>query len=360
MTKHEEISRWLREKIADGGFPVNSKIPSENKLAARFGCSRQTVRQAIGTLEAAGIVSRAQGSGTFVSRRTAKTSRAATMRVGVITTYLDDYIFPGIIQGIERVLSARHYSMVLGITYNRQTDEESALRQMLENGVDGLIIEGTKTALPNVNELLYQEIIEHGIPIVFLNSCHRGCTEARVVMNDILAGELATNALISKKHRRLGGIFKSDDLQSLHRYEGMQRSVKQAGLSLPDASVLWYTTEDIPYLFSGSFDHMILSRFEHTTGLVCYNDQIAVSLIRLLHRYGKNVPDDYSIVSFDNSALAENIACGLTSVIYPAREIGEQAAGLLFKKLDDPSCREHIVIRPEIQFRSSVRSISEV
>ncbi len=357
MTKHEEISRWLREKIADGTFAMDSRIPSENQLAALFCCSRQTVRQAIGSLEADGIIVRTQGSGTFVCRRDARIRQAATMRIGVITTYLDDYIFPGIIRGIEQILSARHYSMVLGITHNRQTDEENALRQLLENGIDGLIIEGTKTALPNVNELLFQEVCDRGIPMVFLNSCHRGCSAARVVMDDILAGELAANALISENHTQLGGIFKSDDLQGLHRYEGMQRAVKQAGLPFSDASVLWYTTEDIPYLFRGSFDSMILSRFEHITGLVCYNDHIAASLIRMLQKYGKHVPEDCSIVSFDNSALAQNIACGLTSVTYPAQEIGRQAASLLLKKLEEPSCCEQIVFRPEIRIRSSIRTI---
>ncbi len=357
MAKHEEISRWLKENITNGVFAIGSKIPSENELAAKFGYSRQTVRQAIGALEAAGILSRTQGSGTYVCRRTEQKPKNATMRIGVITTYLDDYIFPGIIHGIEEVLSENHYTMSLGITHNRQTDEANALNQMLENGIDGLIVEGTKTALPNVNEQLYRNISEQGIPIVFLNGYSRGCTESYVVMDDVSAGEISAEALISEGHTSIGGIFKADDQQGLNRYEGMQNKIREHGLTVSDHSILWYTTEDLPYLFNGSFDDMILSRFQGVTGLVCYNDQIAASLIRLLQRHHLSVPEDYSMVSFDNSRLAGKVSCDLTSVIYPSQEIGRMAAELVLKKIAEPNCRDSVTVQPELKLRNSVRTI---
>lgn len=357
MAKHEEISRWLREKITDGTFAIGDKIPSENELAAQFGYSRQTVRQAIGSLEAAGILTRTQGSGTYVCRKTEQQPRNATMRIGVITTYLDDYIFPGIIHGIEEVLSENHYTMSLGITHNRQMDEENALRQMLANGIDGLIVEGTKTALPNVNEQLYQEISDRGIPIVFLNGFSKGCMESYVVMDDVRAGEISAEALISKGHTKIGGIFKADDQQGLSRYEGLLHKVREHGLMLADNSILWYTTEDLPYLFNGSFDEMILDRFQNVTGLVCYNDQIAASLIRLFQRHQMSIPETYSMVSFDNSRLAGKVSCDLTSVIYPSQEIGHMAAELMLKKISDPACRESITLQPELKLRNSVRAI---
>lgn len=135
------------------------------------------------------------------------------MRIGVITTYPDDYIFPGIIHGIEDVLSEHHYTMALGITHNRQTDEENALRQMVENGVDGLIVETTKSALPNANMLLYHEILDRGIPVVFLNGYYHNLNESHIIMDDVRAGEIAANALTDKGHQKIGGIFKSDDIQ---------------------------------------------------------------------------------------------------------------------------------------------------
>lgn len=356
--KYEKISQWIKDKILDGSFPVGTKIPSENELSVQFGYSRQTVRQAIGILEADGYLIRSKGSGTYVHRPHRRLNEEATMRIGVITTYLDDYVFPGIIHGIEEVLSENRYSMSLGITHNKQADEENCLRQMLENGVDGLIVEGTKSALPNVNGMLYREIADRGIPIVFINGYYRDYCDSYVVMDDIKAGENLMDLLISKGHKKIGGIFKSDDIQGLKRYEGMQKSAKRNNISIQDNAVIWYTTEDFTYLFDGSLDEAILTRLNDVSAVICYNDQTAVALIKLLAKYSFRIPRDYSIVSFDNSFLADEGTYNLTSVIYPSQEIGRKSAELILKRVNRPDYSEKIVLKPVIEERSSIKILN--
>lgn len=360
MAKYKDVSNWLREKIMDGTFAMNKKIPSENKLAEKFGYSRQTVRQAIGILVSEDLLVRAQGSGTYVSRHAAKIRQPATKRIGVVITCPDDYIFPGIIHGIEDVLSREHYTMTLGITHNRYTDEENALRQMIANGVDGLIVESTKSALPNANRLLYREIFDRGIPVVFLNGYYYGLKESYVTMDDIEAGKIAAKALVSRGHKNIGGIFKSDDIQGIKRYEGVQAFMRDKQLALAENSVFWYTTEDIPYLFTGDFDTVLLSRFSGITGLVCYNDQIAASLVRLFTRHALSVPEDISVVSFDDSSLADTVSCGLTSVVYPSVGIGHNAAEIILKKLSDPACGDCIIMAPKLNERGSIRDLTVI
>lgn len=355
--KHEEISQWIKDRILDGSFPVGSKIPSENELSVQFGYSRQTVRQAIGNLETEGYLIRSKGSGTYVHRPSKLKNEEITMRIGVITTYFDDYIFPGIIHGIEEILSENRYSMSLGITHNKQSDEENCLHQMLTNGIDGLIVEGTKSALPNVNSILYKEIAKKGIPIVFINGFYRDYCDSYVVMDDMRAGEDLMELLISKGHRKVGGIFKSDDIQGPRRYEGMQKAAKRHGISIQDNAVIWYTTEDFNYLFDGNLDEAILSRLNNVTALICYNDQTAAALIKLFSRYSFRVPRDYSIVSFDNSFFAKEAAYNLTSVIYPSQEIGRKAASLILKRISEPDYTEKIVLTPSIKERGSINEL---
>ncbi len=358
-TKYEELSQWIKNRILDGSFPVGTKIPSENELSVQFGYSRQTVRQAIGTLETQGYLVRSKGSGTYVHRPSRQSREEVTMRIGVVTTYFDDYIFPGIIHGIEEVLTNNHYSMCLGITHNKQSDEENCLKQMLDNGVDGLIVEGTKSALPNVNGTLYREIVDKGIPIVFINGYYRDYCDSYVVMDDVLAGELLTDLLVKKGHKKIGGIFKSDDIQGLKRYEGMQRAAKRNHVIIQDTAVLWYTTEDFPYLFDGNLDEAILSRLNDVSAIICYNDQTAASMIKMFSRYSFRIPKDYSIVSFDNSFLADDAAYGLTSAIYPSQEIGHKAASLILKRIQKPDYSEKIVLNPSIEERSSVLDLTQ-
>jgi len=356
-SKHAALSQWIKENIENETFKVGEKIPSENELASRFGISRQTVRQAIGNLVSEGMLIREHGSGTFVLPKN-KISAEKTMRIGVITTYLDDYVFPSIIHGIEEVLTPNGYTLSLGITHNKPSNEEKSLLQIMQNGVDGLIVEGTKSALPNINFSLYEQIREKNIPIVFINGYYKGYDDSYIILDDAKAGEILTDVLIDNGHTLLGGIFKSDDFQGIGRYEGFQRSMKKHNLTVNDNSVIWYTTEDFHYYFEGSMDKIILERLADVTGVFCYNDLVAAALIRLLKRNQKTVPDDISVVSVDNSFLAKQLVYNLTSVTYPAKRIGKKAAQILLQHISNNHKPEHIVMEPNIKIRGSVKKLN--
>ena len=89
------------------------------------------------------------------------------------------------------------------------------------------------------------------------------------------------------------------------------------------------------------------------------NDQIAAAVSELFKRNDIFVPDDISLVSFDNSPLAADMAYGFTSAIYPSAEIGSTAAKLLLRCIRDNTLREHVRLKPDICYRSSVRNISD-
>ena len=358
LSKHVALSQWIRENIRNGTFAADTKIPSENELASQFKYSRQTVRQSIGTLVAEGILVRERGSGTFVRLPNKRTITNVTMRVGVITTYLDDYIFPSIIHGIEEVLTDNGYTLSLGITHNKPADEENCLNKMMQGDVDGLIIEGTKSALPNANEHLYNLLKEKNIPTVFINGYYSNYCDSYIVMDDVKAAEMLTDILIQNGHTHIGGIFKSDDIQGLKRYEGILKTHKSNNLVMNDTSIIWYTTEDFRYLFDGSFDKVLLERLKGITAVVCYNDQVAAAFFRLLKRNGLSIPEDISLVSFDNSFLAKEMVCNLTSSVYPSKKIGKLAAGLLLRRMINPLLSEKIKLDPTVKIRNSVKNLN--
>ncbi|MGB8451098.1 MAG: GntR family transcriptional regulator [Anaerocolumna sp.] len=357
LSKHAVLSQWIKDNIANNTFKVGEKIPSENELASRFMFSRQTVRQAIGTLVTEGFLVREHGSGTYVRLPGKKIAAEKTMRIGVITTYLDDYVFPGIIHGIEEVLTDNGYTLSLGITHNKPSDEENCLIQIMQSGVDGLIVEGTKSALPNPNEQLYMQIQEKNIPTVFINGYYRGYNDSYIILDDVKTGRILTDLLFENGHTSIGGIFKSDDLQGIGRYEGLLKSIKNNNLTLNENSIIWYTTEDFRYFFEGTMDKILLDRLNSITGVVCYNDLVAAALIRLLKRNGKSVPEDISIVSVDNSFLSKQMVCNLTSIVYPAKKIGRKAAQILLQHINNPQKPEHIILEPYIKIRDSIKKL---
>lgn len=355
--KYQILQEWLRERIISGEYCENQQIPTEAELAEQFPYSRHTIRQAISTLENEGLLRRIRGKGTFVCRPQSGQSTAqmpGNQRIGVLTTYLDDYIFPGIVNGIERVLTEHGELFTLGLTHNKTQQEAAALQRLLDSGISGLIIEGTKSALPTPNKPILQKFRDAGIPMVFINGFYDGGSDSSVLMDDVYSGEMVTQLLLDHGHRNIGGIFKSDDIQGIKRYQGMIRGMQNNGQNIHDDSILWYTTEDLPYLFAGAMDQMILTRLKDASAVICYNDEIAVNLISVLNRAGKQVPHDISIVGFDNSPFAALPLYDLTTVTYPAQQIGETAARILLKSLADPSYRESVKIQPELVLRKSV------
>jgi GntR family transcriptional regulator of arabinose operon len=325
---HHIVTETLIKQIKDGTYKEGNKIPSENELAKKLEISRQTVRHAINTLEQKGYVYRIQGSGTFVGH---KFKKSETKTIGVIITYLNDYIFPSIIQGIDSVLSAKGYTMNLGITHNKIEKEYQALQRMLLNGVDGIIIEGTKSALPNLNTALFQQLKKEGIPYIFINGNYDNTGNGYVLLDDVKASQTVCEELIMNGHTDIGGIFKSDDIQGQKRYQGFINKMKQHQLSISDESIIWYTTEDLDYLFCGKLDSVVLERLENVTGIVCYNDEIAAALIKLFKRNSVDYQNKYSIISFDNSTIASSSVYDLTSYEYPCALMGETAAEAILK-----------------------------
>lgn len=354
--KYMTIVQWGKTKIESGLFSVGDRFYSEKELSARFGLSRQTVRRALEILEEDKYIHRRRGSGTYVAYNVAE-SRPKTMNVGVISTYLDDYIFPGIIRGIETVLTGHGYTIQFAYTRNQVANESRALQNMLEKGVDGLIVEPTKSGLPCLNLETYQQIWNKKLPLVFFNAAYPGLSFPMVSLDDEAAGMQVTRYLINAGHTRIAGVFLLDDRQGHLRYLGYLKALREAGLTVPDENILWYSTEDIPGLFEQP--ERILRRLDGCTALVCYNDLIAVRAIRFFREHGMRVPEDISITGVDNCDRAALCDPPLTSILHPMEELGKKAAEILVGMMNGRE-GETMQFSPQLMERFSVKKIPKL
>ena len=197
--KYTDLMNWIREQILSGEFTIGMRLPSENELGKKFSISRQTVRQATSVLESEGLLERRRGSGTYVSATSNSVKKSSSRNIGVVLTYLDDYIFPSIVKGIERVLTKNGYFMQLAFTYNRVEKEAYILDSMIKNNIDGLIIEPSKSGIPYINTDFYQKIKALGIPCIFVHADTNplmGIPSIR--MDDYKLGEAAAEYLIKQ------------------------------------------------------------------------------------------------------------------------------------------------------------------
>lgn len=165
-----ELVRFIREEIESGRLVPGQKMYSENELKDMFGMSRQTVRHAISILEQEGIIYKIQGSGTYINDTRLANLEKRT-RIAVVTTYVDGYIFPSTIQGIENVLFEKGYSVQIAFTNNQNSREKTILEDIISRDeVAGVIMETTKSGIPNPNLPLFRELGKKKIPILFINS----------------------------------------------------------------------------------------------------------------------------------------------------------------------------------------------
>lgn len=321
--KYVQLFAELKRSIDRGEYPVGEKLPGETELSWRYHMSRQTVRQALSLLEQEGMIQRRQGSGTYV-----KALKTAPKSVGIIATYISEYIFPSILRGMEESLREDGFIPSLFATQNRVEREREILEGLLERQIDGLIVEGTKTALPNPNLALYEEFRKKGIPVVFFNGFYEGLPHSvSVTMDDRAGGRKAVDYLVSKGHRKIGAVLKSDDIQGVKRYEGYLDGLLKHGLSLKDERVIWFHSENRARLFQkGDETTWELKRLSGCTAVVCYNDEAAVKLIGALGERGLSVPEDQSLISFDNSFLSGIGPVRLTSLEHEKESLGAAAA----------------------------------
>ena len=354
-TKYMRLATSIRALLDSGELQRGDRLYSEHALCMKFHVSRQTVRQALKELEAEGLIERRRGSGTYIAQDIFA-QRKPTMSIGIISSYLDDYIFPSQTKGVERVLSEHGYSMHLGITYDKTYNEAKHLRAMLDKDVDGVLVEPAKSALPYVNTAYYQEFIRRGIPILQVNSFVKELALPYVALDDRKGGYLACMHLIKMGHRRIGGVFKHDDHQGHLRYQGFMKALSEHDLLYNEEHVYWYSTEDREALFALS-DSQLLKRISGCTAVFCYNDQVALILIEQLRQSGKQVPKDVSIVGYDDSNLATVSVPALTSIVHPGQVLGELAAQQLLEMIAQPSSTGGYVFEPQLVERESVRQL---
>src|SRR5690606_20734577 len=155
--KYQRIVDDIKSHILSGEYKTGDQIPTESALQDTYPVSRQTVRKAILELANEGFLRSEKGSGTYVSNqyKSKANGNMNNKTIGVITTYISDYIFPSIIRGIESRLNEDSYSLLLASTNNDVAQEKKALEMMLSYGVDGLIVEPTRSNVDNLNIAYY-------------------------------------------------------------------------------------------------------------------------------------------------------------------------------------------------------------
>lgn len=344
--KYHKIAAELKEKIISGVYPPDSNLPPELQLCTEYDVSRQTIRAALQILVDEGLIQRRQGSGSRILMQNIP-QEAKQRTVAVITTNITDYIFPSVLRQAEACLTAGNCTIMLFATYNQVAQERRILLDLLnQKKIDGLLVEGTKAALPNPNLDLYRKLQAKKIPIVFFHGSYRDLENTVAILDDNYnGGRMLVEYLASKGHRKIAGLFKNDDLQGHQRYAGFVDALCDLNLPMDDKHIFWYNTEYRDILDSNSelWEFAVAPILKDCSAVVCYNDQIANTLIDYLISHDVSVPEQLAVVSFDNSVYSSLSPIRITSLSHAKQNVGNIAAQTLINLMDGKEAKNQAV-----------------
>lgn len=365
--KYSIVKKSIKSKILDGTYEPHQKIPSESEMMRQFNVSRHTVRLAVGELVSEGWLYREQGAGTFCADRTDQQRKESGSRknIAIVTTYISDYIFPSIIRGAEAYLSEQGYHVTLFNTNNDHEKERIYLEKIITQGFDGAIIEPTQSAFTNPNINYYLNLERLDIPYIMINAYYDELEPIRVVVDDERGAFLQTEHLIKNGHKEILGFFKTDDMQGTLRMKGYLKAHRKYGVPINPKHIVTYNTSGKHTKPIEELKFFLNQQGPHPTAIVCYNDELAMKLLDVIRDHQLRVPDDLSIIGFDNSFLAEMSEVKLTSIEHPKSDLGKTAGKLILsmikrKQMNKEAGEEvkSVIYSPELVLRRSTKQIN--
>lgn len=287
--KYLSVYKDIIQKINDGFYANQTRLPSEAQLMEQYHVSRQTVRSALTKLKQEGFLMSSQGSGTFVTNQH---QQLHLNRVALIMFQADTSAFPIIIQNIEKIFSEKGINLMLFISNASISKEKEILERLIRDPVDGILF----YPLDSQYECLHTDLLEKldylGTRILFIEAHYHNPELARfpyVSMDNYRDTYQITTRLIADGHQKIGcvGFFHG---QISQRFCGMRKA-------LYDNNIPLFYSYDLTSAEHGALINQIDSNYSmclpsftlqllECTALICFNDILAEALTDFLLQNG--------------------------------------------------------------------------
>ncbi|WP_062214323.1 LacI family DNA-binding transcriptional regulator [Streptomyces sp. NBRC 109706] len=270
--------------------------------------------------------------------------------VGLILPELQNPIFPAFAEVLGGVLAQRGLVPVLCTQTPGGIQETDYVDLLLQQQVSGVVFAGGHYAQEDASHDHYRLLAERRLPVVLINASVPGLGFPRVSCDDSVAVEQAWRHLVSLGHERIGLVLgPGDHIPSQRKLAAAKAAAEAGGGQLSDELVAraMYTLEG-----GQAATATLLER--GATGVICASDVIALGAIRAARRRGLSVPDDFSVVGFDDSALMTCTNPPLSTVRQPIEAMGRAAVEVLVAQFGGRDVgRDELLFEPELVVRES-------
>ncbi|WP_344275664.1 LacI family DNA-binding transcriptional regulator [Actinomadura napierensis] len=270
--------------------------------------------------------------------------------VGLVLPELGNPIFPALAEVVGGALAQRGFTPVLCTLTPGGLSEADYVEMLLQQQASGVIFAGGLYAEADAPHGHYHRLLDVRLPVVLVNAASEKLNFPQVSTDDAVAAEQAFAHLVSLGHERIGVVLGPEDhVPSSRKLAAVRAAAERAGLELPGARVR-------RSMFSLEGGQAVTGRLirDGVTGVICASDPLALGVIRAVRRLGMAVPDDVSVVGYDDSAFMNCVNPPLTTVRQPIEAIGRAAVALLVSQVEGgPVAAEELLYEPELVVRAS-------
>lgn len=333
---YEQVKKLIYGEIREGNYRPGEIIPAEREFCKKLNVSRNTVRKAISQLVNEGYLYKVQGHGTFVSGDQEKQVDEDLQNkiIGVILADDTEYD-SNILKGVEKVASQKNYNVIFASYQNILEKELEIIKKVLRQKVSGLIImPGSVSAVMQfVSGLKAKDL-----PFIFVDTRLPDDEIDCVVSSNIKGGYLAAEHLIKLGHKKIA--FLKEDISEMtveDRLSGYKKALKDYDFEID--SDLMLTVSDA----SSEEKQEEMSVFynqQKPTAVIAHNDYLALDFYKMCRKNNINIPDDVSLVGYDNIESIKHIDVPLTSIAQFPQEMGMVAAERMLEKIENKNSRK--------------------
>lgn len=329
-----------------------SKRPTMKDIAEATGFSVNTVSRALGSKpnvspEARKVILDMANRMEYRPNKLARSLRLSTTQtIGVIIADVSNPYFGALVKGIEKEARGSGHNVILFDTDEDYSREVEAVQVMLEEQVAGVILTPTQKKMGSVERLL-----DARLPFVLVSRRFPDLKTNYVISDDVHGGVLATEHLIALGHRLIGMVNGPLHISSaVERFQGYQQAMHDHQLPVGESFV---TTGAVTMQDGYDAVQSLLCQNPRPTAIFAFSDFVAFGVMKAIREAGLKVPDDISVVGYDDIQFAACLETPLTTVHVPKERLGIEAARVLREQLASEHPAKQVELLVDLVVRES-------
>ncbi|MBN2355107.1 GntR family transcriptional regulator [candidate division KSB1 bacterium] len=351
IPQYFQFQTWLVDQIEQGIFKPNDKIPTEDEFMQMSGLARSTIRQAIQNLVVQGYLTRKRRLGTFVTIPPSVSGRSNI--IGILVHDIRSGYAPEFLRGAGDEASKNHYSIILSNTDDLFSRAEFHTNRLIDHGVKGIIFMPTAASVEKNSQLL-ERFRRRSIPVVTVDRIIPGVKVDSITTDNFFGAYELTSHLIQEGHTRIAITLSTRVSSEMQRLEGYKKALSDHNIPI-DSTLIITNQERFIETHYLQYAKFILSQREKFTAIVAGSDRIAYIIYTVADEMGIRIPEDISMVGYDDLVLHNTHPLALTTVHQPIYEMGQEAMKILLDRIDGKDFElKNIVLQSKLIVRGSV------